>query len=45
MKDKEIIVLKKDGEIAIINASWGTVEYVVKKGNSLIIKRKKLKED
>jgi len=45
MIDKDIPVLKKDGEIAIINTSWGTVEYVVKKGNKLIMKKVTLEEE
>lgn len=32
-------ILKNDNEIAIINTSWGRVEYVVKKGDKLILKK------
>lgn len=37
--DREIAVLKKDGDIAIINTSWGVVEYVVKNHDELILKK------
>lgn len=36
------VVLKNNGEIAIINTSWGCVEYVVKKGDKLILKKTKV---
>lgn len=38
MTEKEMPILKKDWEIAIINTSWGSVEYAVKKGDTLILK-------
>ena len=44
MKDKEISILIKDGEIAILNVSWGTVEYAVKKDDVLILKKAELDE-
>ena len=40
MNEKEVL---KEGEIAIINTSWGHVEYVVKKGDKLILKKAELK--
>lgn len=39
MINEEIPVLKKDGEIAITATGWGEVEYVVKKGDELVLKK------
>lgn len=45
MNEKEVPILKKDWEIAIVNISWGNVEYVVKKGDKLILKKAELQKD
>ena len=46
MTDREIPVLKKDGEIAITSAySSNEITYAVKKGDKLILKKAKAEED
>lgn len=46
MTNKEIPVLKKDGEIAITSAySSDEITYAVKKGNKLILKKAKIEEE
>ena len=45
MTDKEIPILKKDGEIAITSAYSDEIIYAVKKGDKLIMKKVKAKEE
>jgi len=45
MKPEEIPILKEDGEIAIVETYGETIIYAVKKGDVLILKRAKIKDE
>ena len=44
MTEKEIPILKKDGEIAITSMYSDEISYAVKKGDKLILKKAKIRE-
>jgi len=45
LKAEKIPILKADGEIAIVETYGETIIYAVKKGDVLILKKTKVKDD
>ena len=45
MSEKEIPILKKDGEIVITTIFTDEIRYAVKIGNNLILKKAEIKEE
>lgn len=45
IKAEKIPILKEDGEIAIVETYGETIIYAVKKGDVLILKKAKIKDE